>query len=103
MVEDVLRSLSPKDNDGDQVCHDAKERDAKDDRPIDPIGKAEMNILNNSHDSRDMPFKSTLYQGQYWTHNPKVVGLNIKSSNILDGNGVKDMPGLIPAPNSDSL
>ncbi len=34
------------------------------------------------------------------THDLKVVGLNLNSSNILDGNGVKAMPDLIPAPNS---
>jgi len=28
------------------------------------------------------------------------VALNLVSSNILDGNGVKAMPGLISAPNS---
>jgi hypothetical protein len=29
--------------------------------------------------------------------------LNLVSSNILDGNGVKAMPGLILAPDSDSI
>jgi len=33
----------------------------------------------------------------------RLQGLNLVSSNILDGNGVKPMPGLIPAPNSGSL
>jgi hypothetical protein len=31
------------------------------------------------------------------------MGSNLGSSNILDGNGVKAMPGLIPAPNSGSV
>ncbi len=30
------------------------------------------------------------------THNLKIVGLNLVSSNILDGNGVKAMSGSIP-------
>ncbi len=34
------------------------------------------------------------------THKQKVVGLNLISFNILDGNGIKAMPGLINAPNS---
>jgi hypothetical protein len=37
------------------------------------------------------------------THNPKVVGLNLVSSKMLVGTGVKAMPGLIPAPNSGSV
>jgi len=36
-------------------------------------------------------------------HNQKVVSSNLVSSNIIDGNGVKAMPGLIPAHNSGSL
>jgi len=36
------------------------------------------------------------------THDHKVVGSNLVSSNILDGNGVKARPGSIPAPNSGS-
>jgi len=36
------------------------------------------------------------------THNLKVEGSNLVSSKILDGNGVKAMPGSIPAPNSGS-
>jgi hypothetical protein len=31
------------------------------------------------------------------------VGLKLISSKILDRNGVKAMPGLLPAPNSDSF
>jgi hypothetical protein len=31
------------------------------------------------------------------------VGLNLISSNLLDGNGVKAMPGSIPAPNRGYL
>jgi hypothetical protein len=31
------------------------------------------------------------------------VGSKLVSSKILDGNGVKAMPGLIPAPNSGSF
>jgi len=31
------------------------------------------------------------------------VGSNLISSKILDGNGVKAMPGLIPAPKSGSF
>jgi hypothetical protein len=37
------------------------------------------------------------------THDQTVVGSNLVSSNILDGNGVKAMPGSIPAPKSGSL
>jgi len=37
------------------------------------------------------------------THDQKVVGSNLVSPEILDGNGVKAMPGSIPAPNSGSL
>jgi len=37
------------------------------------------------------------------THDRKVVGLNLVSSKILDGNGVKTMAGSIPAPNSGSF
>jgi hypothetical protein len=37
------------------------------------------------------------------TRDLKVVGSNLVSSYILDGNKVKAMPGLIPAPNSDSI
>ncbi len=43
----------------------------------------------------------------YWLanliHDQKVVGLNLDSSKILDGNGVKAMTGLILAPNAGSL
>jgi len=31
------------------------------------------------------------------------VGLNLASAKILDGNGIKAMPGLIPAPHSVSF
>jgi len=31
------------------------------------------------------------------------VGSNLVSSKILDGNGVKAMPGLVPSPNSGSF
>jgi hypothetical protein len=37
------------------------------------------------------------------THNQKFVGLNLVSSKILYGNGVKVMPGSIPARNSSSF
>jgi len=37
------------------------------------------------------------------THDRKIVGSNLVSSNILDGDGVEAMPGSIPAPNSESL
>ncbi len=37
------------------------------------------------------------------TYTERVVGSNLVSSKILYGNGVKAMPGLIPAPNSGSL
>jgi len=37
------------------------------------------------------------------THDRKVVGSILVSTNILDGNGVKAMPGSIPAPDSGSL
>jgi len=37
------------------------------------------------------------------THDQKVVGSNLVSSKILDGNGVKAMPGSIHAPNSGSF
>ena len=37
------------------------------------------------------------------THDLKVVCSNLVSSNILDGNGVKAMPGSIPASNSGSI
>ena len=33
----------------------------------------------------------------------KVVGLNLVSSKILDGNGFKAMPGSTPTPNSSSF
>jgi len=32
-----------------------------------------------------------------------VLGLNLISSKILDGNGVENMPGSIPAPNPGSF
>jgi hypothetical protein len=37
------------------------------------------------------------------THDLKVVGSNLVSSNILDRNGVKAMPESIPAPSSGSI
>jgi hypothetical protein len=37
------------------------------------------------------------------THNINVVGSNLVSSNLLDGNGVKVMQGSIPAPNKGSV
>jgi hypothetical protein len=37
------------------------------------------------------------------THNPKVVVSNLVSSNIMDGNGVKAMPGSISAAHSGSI
>ncbi len=37
------------------------------------------------------------------SYDRKVVGSNLTSSKILDGNGVKAMPGSIPAPNSGAL
>ena len=40
---------------------------------------------------------------EYSTLDREVVGSNLVSSNILDGNGVKAIPGSIPAPNLGSI
>jgi hypothetical protein len=40
MVKDVLRSLPAKDDNGDQICNDAKKWNAEHDWPVDPIGEA---------------------------------------------------------------
>jgi hypothetical protein len=37
------------------------------------------------------------------TYSLKVVGSNLVSSKILDGNGFKSIPGFIPAPNSSNF
>jgi hypothetical protein len=48
-------------------------------------------------------WKSLVWWLANWTHDLKVVGLNLVLSKILDGNGLKAMPGLIPAPYSGSF
>ena len=45
MVKDVMWPLPPKDNDGDQVCHDANEWDGEHYRPVDPVRETGINVF----------------------------------------------------------
>jgi len=61
--------------------------------------------LTITPDSRALMLRSTRVAVGFTnsTHDQKVVGSNLESSEMLDGNGVKAMPGSILAPNSGWL